>query len=86
MERAVMLADGCEDLCWRNLRPGSAPAVVPGLRVVRRIDDLEREVIAQALAETRGNKKEAARILGISRRALYRRIEKFGLDAVARAA
>ena len=90
MERAVMLAEGplvtCEDLCWRNLRPAPASAAVPGLRVVRRIDDLEREVIAQALAQTRGNKKEAARVLGISRRALYRRIEKFGLDAVARAA
>ncbi len=43
--------------------------------------------ITQALADTCGNKKEAARRLGISRRALYRRIEKFGLDAaIARAA
>ena len=30
------------------------------------------------MAETHGNKMEAARRLGISRRALYRRLEKFG--------
>jgi two-component system, NtrC family, response regulator HydG len=91
IERAVMLAAGplvtCADLrCGERRAIDAPPPSVPGLRVVRRIDDLEREVIAQALADTRGNKKEAARRLGISRRALYRRIEKFGLDAIARAA
>ena len=29
--------------------------------------------------QTQGNKMEAARRLGISRRALYRRLEKFGV-------
>ena len=91
MERAVMLASG-PLVTPANLRCGeprrvepSAP-LLPGLRVVRRIADLEREAIARALADTRGNKQEAARRLGISRRALYRRIEKFGLDRIARAA
>jgi DNA-binding NtrC family response regulator len=91
IERAVMLAIGplvtCADLRCGAARATDVPSPSrPGLRVVRRIDDLEREAIAQALADTRGNKKEAARRLGISRRALYRRIEKFGLDRVARAA
>jgi DNA-binding NtrC family response regulator len=53
---------------------------------VRPIADLEREEILRALAETGGNKKEAARRLGLSRRALYRRLEKFGLDALRHAA
>jgi DNA-binding NtrC family response regulator len=44
------------------------------------IAELERLEVARALAETRGNKMEAARRLGISRRALYRRLEKFGVD------
>ena len=52
-----------------------------GPRRVRRIADHERDAIAQALDDTRGNKKDAARRLGISRRALYRRLEKFGLAA-----
>ncbi len=42
------------------------------------IAELERAEVARAMAETHGNKMEAARRLGISRRALYRRLEKFG--------
>ncbi len=41
------------------------------------IAELERAEVARAMAETHGNKMEAARRLGISRRALYRRLEKF---------
>jgi DNA-binding NtrC family response regulator len=33
------------------------------------------------MAETHGNKMEAARRLGISRRALYRRLEKFAVES-----
>jgi DNA-binding NtrC family response regulator len=82
IERAAMLAEGpwlraCD---LQGLDESRREAVAPPLRVVRRIDDLEREAIEVALANTRGNKKEAARRLGISRRALYRRLEKFGLD------
>lgn len=39
----------------------------------------ERELIIRALNEANGNKTEACRKLGISRRTLYRRIEKHGL-------
>jgi transcriptional regulator of acetoin/glycerol metabolism len=45
------------------------------------IAELERAEVARAMAETHGNKMEAARRLGISRRALYRRLEKFGVDS-----
>ena len=90
IDRAVMLAEGplltCGDLGRHVPRQAATASQAPGLRMVRRIDDLEREAITQALADTRGNKKEAARRLGISRRALYRRIEKFGLADVPKAA
>jgi two-component system response regulator HydG len=39
----------------------------------------EREFILITLASTQGNKKEAARKLGISRRALYDKLKKHGL-------
>jgi two-component system response regulator HydG len=88
IERAAMVAPGplvtVADL--RCGQSGSSVERAPGPRVVRRIDELEREAITQALSDTRGNKKEAARRLGISRRALYRRIDKFGLNRLARAA
>jgi DNA-binding NtrC family response regulator len=40
---------------------------------------VEKEHIAMTLAATRGNKKEAALQLNISRRALYNKLKKHGL-------
>ena len=45
----------------------------------RTLDDLERDAIRAALAEHGGNVQQAARALGLSRSALYRRIERYGL-------
>ncbi len=41
--------------------------------------DIEREHIERTLKQTGGNKAAAARILGLSRRAFYRRLERHGL-------
>ena len=43
------------------------------------ISDMEKELIDQALAKTNGNKRKAAKILGMSERTLYRKINKYGL-------
>ncbi|OFW05358.1 MAG: hypothetical protein A3I61_05060 [Acidobacteria bacterium RIFCSPLOWO2_02_FULL_68_18] len=45
-----------------------------------RLQDLERDQVQRALAEADGNKLKAAELLGISRRALYRKLEKYGLE------
>ena len=42
--------------------------------------DAERRTVQVALQQTQGNKVQAAKALGISRRALYRLIEKYHLD------
>ena len=44
------------------------------------LEDLEKVNIANALRRSGGNKNEAARILGIDRQRLYRKIEKYGLE------
>jgi two-component system response regulator AtoC len=44
------------------------------------LSTVEREHILRALQHARGNKKAAARLLGVSRRALYRRLERLGLE------
>lgn len=44
------------------------------------LDQLERELIAQALERTDGNKTGAARLLGLSRDTLRYRLEKYGID------
>lgn len=43
------------------------------------LEDNERKIIAVALEETHGNISHAAKALGITRAALYRRIEKYEL-------
>lgn len=44
------------------------------------LDELERELIAQALERAGGNKTGAARLLGLSRDTLRYRLEKYGID------
>ena len=43
----------------------------------------EREAIRNALRSTQGNKSQAAKLLGISRAALYEKIAALGLDVNA---
>jgi two-component system response regulator RegA len=46
---------------------------------VRPLAEQERSAVMAALAEAEGNLSAAARALGLSRAALYRRLEKYGL-------
>jgi DNA-binding NtrC family response regulator len=48
----------------------------PGMK----IKDLERNLIQRTLRNCEGNKTEAAKLLGISRKALYEKMEKFGVS------
>ena len=46
---------------------------------LRIIAAVERELIIRALAETAGNQLQAAKLLGITRATLRKRIERFGI-------
>lgn len=43
------------------------------------LEDMERQTIVEALEKVEGNLTQAARILGITRQTLYRRMEKYGI-------
>ncbi len=43
------------------------------------VTDGQKSLIEKALKETGGNKSRAARMLGISRKTLYVKLEKYGL-------
>jgi transcriptional regulator with GAF, ATPase, and Fis domain len=45
---------------------------------------LEREHILRVMESVKGNKVSAARILGLDRRALYRRLERYGIGTIER--
>jgi DNA-binding NtrC family response regulator len=45
------------------------------------MQDLEREAIAAALREVRGNRRRAAEMLGIGERTLYRKIKEYDLES-----
>ena len=49
--------------------------IVPGTRMT----EVERAVIEAALKETRGNRRQAADLLGIGERTLYRKIKEYRL-------
>ncbi len=49
------------------------------LNEVLRIADYQRGLVERALARTGGNKLKAAQLLGISRKALYAKLRKYGL-------
>ncbi|HBP21705.1 MAG TPA: sigma-54-dependent Fis family transcriptional regulator, partial [Planctomycetes bacterium] len=84
VERLVILANGpvieLRDLP-RELRGAEAAAgEVEGAALAgRSMDDIEREAIRQTLELTEGNRKQAAQMLQIGERTLYRKIEKYGL-------
>ena len=77
LERACMVTDG-HLLIERDLA-GMMPVVDHPSPAGRDLDQVEREHIVRVLADVNGNKQAAARRLGISRRTLYRRLERHGL-------
>jgi transcriptional regulator of acetoin/glycerol metabolism len=48
-------------------------------RMLSTLESMERDAIVRSLADTRGDKLEAARSLGMSRATIYRRIHEFGI-------
>jgi DNA-binding NtrC family response regulator len=59
------------------LQTTPAPARRSG---VASLNDMERETILQALAQTHGNKKRAAELLGIQRPTLYNKIKRYAIE------
>jgi transcriptional regulator with GAF, ATPase, and Fis domain len=75
IERALILSSGEIDVHHMNLEnPRETSTSAEGL-----LRKNEREAIQRVLAETGGNRKRAAQILGISLRTLQYRIKEFGL-------
>ncbi len=77
VERAVLLCRG-EEIEPANLAIAAARTITPNFENMS-IDEVEALLIRKVLRRCDGNISQAAEALGLSRAALYRRIEKYGL-------
>ena len=79
IERAIIMADGLEitehDLQLSPQRFGGAAPIPATLD----LEEMEKMMVQKAIESHKGNISRAAAELGLTRAALYRRIEKFGL-------
>lgn len=80
VERAIIVSDAPEiDVdTFAGLAPDEA-ASSSETGASPRLGDMERTAVAEAIAAAGGNLSLAAASLGLSRQALYRRMEKYGL-------
>ena len=84
--RAAIMRSGNE-IQPEDLPPGKQKVPVQSSSVVTSLDDMERQMIFRALDQTSGHHEKAAKVLGISRRTLTRKLKKYeaanALEAVA---
>jgi two-component system response regulator PilR (NtrC family) len=86
LERAITLSSSGEvHLSDIQLRPTPASAspnnpTAAASALGDHLEDVERDAILKALEQTRYNKTAAARVLGMSFRALRYRIKKLGIE------
>jgi transcriptional regulator of acetoin/glycerol metabolism len=78
VERAVLMAQDtlvrAADLALRSGQEGAARRIED-----MSLEDVECTLIRKALARYQGNVSHAAKALGLSRSALYRRLQRYGL-------
>jgi len=63
--------------------PDKLDTLPKNMNLDRRIRDLEKGIIIDALAQTAGIQKKAARLLNIKERSLWHRIKKYDIDATS---
>jgi two-component system, NtrC family, response regulator AtoC len=87
IERAMLLAESPELTRSDVTGPQTTPTQVAQTFALPaegiRLDDLERDLVEQALARAEGNQTRAATLLGLNRDQVRYRIEKFGLTRPA---
>ena len=83
IERAVVLSSG-RTITDRDISVLAPPATqapsLPSLRLHQNLEWAERESVRRALDQSRGVKKDAAELLGISQRALSYYLAKYRID------
>ena len=84
VERAVLMATGdvirADDLALRTRSAGASASRLEEMT----LDEVEKHLIRKALERHNGNVSRAAEALGLSRSAMYRRLQQHGIAAAER--
>jgi DNA-binding NtrC family response regulator len=59
--------------------PGHVPSSPDDLSLRPRVEQLERSLLREALGRSHGNQSQAARLLGLSRFGLQKKLRRYGL-------
>ncbi len=78
VERAVILSDR-NLMTYADIMPFSPPGGTTSVKDFTSLDEMEKQHIIRIIEKNKGNITKAAEDLGISRTALHRRINKYGL-------
>lgn len=82
IERAISKAAGRRTVATREDSEEALVNVIAGEGVFVPLEAREREAVVEALRRSGGNRTEAARLLGISRRALYNKMAAYREEGV----
>jgi DNA-binding NtrC family response regulator len=83
--REILLSSGSKRYtlnAWREELPAefrNGNAFETDADIPESVSEMEKEMIISTLSKTNGNKRKAAKLLGMSERTLYRKIIKYGL-------
>jgi len=75
MKDTIDIEDIPDHILQRSSETSTVPRLVAGIT----IEEAERELIKSTLANVDGNREEAAKMLGIGERTLYRKLDLYGL-------
>lgn len=83
LERALILSSG-EEIKPRHIQFPQPAKLISNAeqRKLGSLEEQERQMVAEALKRAGGNKSKAAKTLGITRRMLYTKIAKYGINDV----
>lgn len=84
VEGAVVMSEGAGEITPKMLPPEIA-ATPSGTNAVRiplgsSLQDAERDIIQATLVHNGGNRAKTARVLGLGRKTLYRKMEQYGIE------
>jgi two-component system response regulator HydG len=82
-ERELAGAFGADAQAAPRSRPAESPSARTSTDAPAELEQVEREHIVDVLRQVGGNRMAAAKVLGISRRALYRRLDRHGITGDA---